>query len=86
MDQNESLEPFVKALLERQADEGMSGNAFARRLGVEPATWSLVARGKRRAARTVIDGALRLYPDLAPLLIPELSINIASVDSRQGVA
>lgn len=86
MRESKPLEPFVQALLERQAQEGISGNAFARRLGVDSSMWSLVSRGERRAARKVIDGALRLYPDLAPLLVPELSIDNSVAVIQQGAA
>lgn len=67
-------EPFVAALIERQERDRLSNQQFAEQLGVERSYWSRVRRGERRAARRLINGALRMDPSLAPLLADPLTI------------
>lgn len=45
-------------------DMGESQERFARRLGVNPATYSLVRRGKRRLGRAIILGAREAFPGI----------------------
>lgn len=72
-------EPIVRELILRQGAEKISGDAFARRLGITPAMWSLVRRGKRSGGRKLIDGALRLYPDLSDFYVQDLTISNRNV-------
>lgn len=58
------LEPMVQRLVEIQAQEGLTGAAFARKLGVHAGHWSKVRRGLEKAGKQIIDGALRNYPEL----------------------
>lgn len=51
-------------LIERQKAEGLTSTAFALKLGITGAMWSLVKRGKRSPGRKVLDQALRVYPEL----------------------
>lgn len=68
-------DPFVLALIERQEREGLGSNEFARKLGVSPTYWSRARRGDREVGRPLIRGALAAYPDLAPLLVPKVTIS-----------
>lgn len=68
-------EPFVAALIERQQRDQLSDRVFADQLGVNRSYWSRVRRGERRAARQLINGALRLDPTLAPLLADMVTIS-----------
>ena len=75
-------EPFVAALIERQERDCLSDQQFAEQLGVDRSYWFRVRRGDRRAARRLINGALRLDPSLAPLLADPLTIGTDTVAER----
>lgn len=68
------VEPLVLKLIERQEAEGISGAAFARRLGITKSYWWKVSHGDQLAGRKIVDGALSAYPDLVSLLVPVSSI------------
>lgn len=68
-------EALVLALIGRLDAEGGSGAAFARRLEITKSYWHKVSHGQQQAGRKLIDGALSVYPDLAPLLIPDMRPN-----------
>jgi len=61
----EAVSELIKRLNEIQDSMGLSNAAFGRLIGVDRVTWSLTRRGKRPLGKTVIDGALRLRPELS---------------------
>lgn len=73
--QKPELEPIVVALIQRQAELQLSGNQFARLIGVTPACWSYIRNGKRRPGRDVLDLVLATFPDLSYPYAPELTIS-----------
>lgn len=60
--------PIAEALEARRVADGLSGEQFARKLGISPAMWSRVRAGKLSGGRAFVLGVLRAYPDLAELL------------------
>jgi len=68
-------DPFVMALIERQEKLDVSGDEFARLIGVTAAYWSLARRGKRGIGRKLIDGALAAFSDLSYPCAQSLTIS-----------
>lgn len=79
-------EPLVQRLIEIQQAERLSNGAFAAKLGIDQSMWWRVRCSGQRAGRKVIDGALRLYPDLAPTLACTMQISIGDNADTQGAA
>lgn len=79
------VEPLVLKLIERQEAEGISGAAFARRLGIAKSYWWKVSHGDQQAGRKIVNGALSVYPDLVSLLVPSSSISNGT-DSNEDAA
>lgn len=79
-------EPLVQRLIEIQQEEGLSNGAFAAKLGIDQSMWWRVRCSNQRAGRKVIDGALRSYPEVAPLLAQPVQICPESGVTSQGVA
>lgn len=79
-------EPLVQRLIEIQQAEGLSNSAFAAKLGIDQSMWWRVRCSSQRAGRKVIDGALRLYPDLAAMLAHPMQIYKDNNADQQGVA
>lgn len=61
---NTNAQAIIDGLRERQGDGSLRG--FAQRLGVSPATWSLIRSGKRPVNAWFAAKALTAFPDLAP--------------------
>lgn len=79
------MDPLIRALTEQQEAEGLGNNAFARKLGVNKATWSTVRRevDKDRRSGAIYEAALRLYPALVARVAQELAIsNSSDVDAQ----
>lgn len=55
---------LVTALVKKQESDGLGSNAFARRLGVDKATWSRVRRGEMQPSAAIYSAAMRVFPDL----------------------
>ena len=66
---------LVRRLVQIQQAEGLSDEAFALKLGVHRVMWSLVRRGKRQPGKRVIEGAFRLWPELATIHAQSLQIS-----------
>lgn len=60
--------PIAEALDARRQADGLTGEQFARKLGISPAMWSRVQSGKMAGGRAFLLAVLRVYPDLAHLL------------------
>ena len=60
-------------------------NAFARRLGINRATWSLIRRGKRGPSKRVLGIVLRERPDLGYFAQQDLAREPAS-SLKKGAA
>ena len=73
-------DPIVRALAEHQDKNGLSGDEFARRLGVTPAMWSYVRRGERRPGRKLLFGAARISPEIGQLVVRELTMGSGVAD------
>lgn len=58
-------------LMTRQADEGLTSRAMARRLGMSDSNWCHVRAGRRRLAAVQILRACAVYAALRDLLFPE---------------
>lgn len=58
---------LLDLLVEKQTSEALSNRAFALRLGISPALWTKTRNSKRRIRDAVLRGAIRAYPDLAPV-------------------
>ena len=65
--------PFIRELLGRQKEKGLSGNAFADYLGINRGYWSQLRRGKRPVSLVLITRVLREWPGLAFYLPEELT-------------
>lgn len=79
-------EPLVQRLIEIQQKEGLGNGAFAAKLGIDQSMWWRVRCSSQRAGRKVVDGALRLYPELAPLLAHAMQISTDHPAEKQGAA
>lgn len=79
MEETGTLDPIVLSLIERQREEGLTGDAFAKQLGLTPAAWSLVSRGERKPGRKLLIGAARVYPDVANICAQMLTISNSDV-------
>lgn len=73
------MSELITRLSEIQDQQGLNNEAFARLLGVDRVTWSLTRRGKRPLGKRVIDGALRLRPELSYVYAQSLQ---ESTDAR----
>jgi hypothetical protein len=54
-------------LIERQADEGISGMEMAYRIGISETNWSHARRGRRGLTVKQIERAIQHYPELRDL-------------------
>lgn len=79
-------EPLIQRLIEIQQHERLSNGAFAEKLGIDRSMWWRVRRSNQRAGRKVVDGALRCYPELAPLLAQDVQICPTAGVLSQGAA
>lgn len=52
-------------LIEKQAEEGLSGMEMAQRLGISETNWSHARRGRRGLTVKQIERAIEHYPELA---------------------
>jgi transcriptional regulator with XRE-family HTH domain len=77
---------LITRLSEIQDQQGLSNEAFSRLLGVDRVTWSLTRRGKRPLGKRVIDGALRLRPELSYVYAQSLQDSTATRADVDGVA
>lgn len=57
-------DPFLDALRRKQAALGLSGNQFARTIGVSPALYSRVVSRGRPVSLRFAQAAVQAYPDL----------------------
>lgn len=80
------MSELIKRLSEIQDQQRLSNQAFARQLGVDRVTWSLTRRGKRPLGKRVIDGALRLRPELSYVYAQSLQISTDASADIDGVA
>lgn len=71
---------LVARLMEIQAAEGLTGSAFAEKLGVHVSYWHLVTHGRRGVGRKLLDAALRAYPELADVYAQSLTISQDDID------
>lgn len=75
---------LVRRLEEIQKSEDLTDEAFAQKLGVHRVMWSLVRRNKRQPGKRVIEGAFRLWPELAAVHAQSLQISTGErPDSQQ---
>lgn len=72
------MDPLVRALIDQQESEGLGNNGFARRLGVDKATWSNVRRGRQVPSGGIYSAALREYPEIVRRVAQELEISNGS--------
>jgi hypothetical protein len=56
---------LVDTLTARQAAAGMDDAAFAAKLGVSRAAWSMVRAGKRQMGDKLLSGVMKAFPSLA---------------------
>lgn len=75
------MERLIAALIAQQEAEGLGNNAFARKLGVDKATWSTVRRGvvPSRRSGAIFEAAMRTYPDVVRRVATEFEISNISV-------
>jgi hypothetical protein len=52
-------------LVEKQAEEGISGMEMAQRLGISETNWSHARRGRRKLTVAQIERAIQHYPEIA---------------------
>lgn len=64
MEQHTQVDPYVRALVDRQITLGITADEFARRLGIHPSYWSLICAGKRGIGIKLINGGLAAFPDI----------------------
>ena len=57
---------LIEAAQKRQAERGLSGQQLAKLMGIDPGTWSNVCSGRRNPGAKVIEGLLRVFPELIP--------------------
>lgn len=69
------MDALVMALIDQQTVEGLGNNAFARKLGLDKATWSHVRRGIQSPSGAVYAAALRVYPEIVRRVAQELEIS-----------
>ena len=80
------MDALVAALIEQQEADGLGNNAFARRLGVDKATWSNVRRDLQAPSGAIYSAAMRVYPDVVIRVARELEIsNDADVQNLHPV-
>ena len=58
----ESMEERVSKLDNLRKHLGLSNNAFAKQIGLDPSHWSLIRNGKRRLTLEAIEKVLQAYP------------------------
>lgn len=73
-------DPVAAKLLEIRDREGLSTAAMARQIGVDGSYLHLVFKEERGVGRKMLEGALRVYPEVAITLAQSLTI------SHDGVA
>lgn len=81
------MDPLIRALATQQEAEGLGNNAFARKLGIDKGTWSILRRGldENRRSGAIYEAALRIYPGLVARVAGELAIsNDSDVDAQQS--
>lgn len=63
----------IRHLDQKRLERGLSHERFARIcLDISPGYWSLVRRGLRPFKGAPVTGALRTFPELAPVLVAAL--------------
>lgn len=62
------MREFIERIEAKRLELGLSNERFAELLGCDPATWSRARRGEIPRSESVILGAVRAFPDLAPFL------------------
>lgn len=81
---------IVQHLRERQAAEGLSDAAFARRLGLPRQTWEAAASGERVVGKRTLAKVIRTYPELTAAAIAYLVADLLHLsresDSREHQA
>jgi transcriptional regulator with XRE-family HTH domain len=77
---------FVMAVMARQAQTGLSGNALSRKLGVNPSVLSRVLSGKREPGMAFIRGVVRLWPEIGSYLLIDLAESGRRATERQKKA
>lgn len=79
------MHPLVTALIRQQDAEGMGNNAFARKLGIDKGTWSIVRRGLEEPAGSVFAAAFRTYPEVVRRTaeVLEISNTDEGLDQRE---
>ena len=55
---------FLTLLKQKQAEESLSNTEFASKLGISRQLWEATLLGKRAIGQSLINGALRAYPEL----------------------
>jgi len=56
---------LAETLLRVRHSEGLTSQAFAKKLGVSQASLTLFAQGKRQAGLKILRAILRTYPEMA---------------------
>lgn len=81
------MDPLIQALVHQQESEGLGNNAFARKLGVDKSTWSILRRGLEAGRRSgaIYEAALRIYPGLVARVALELAMsNRSDADAQHA--
>jgi hypothetical protein len=69
-------------LVEKQAESGLSDEAFAASLNITPTMWFYIKGGQRDMGKKVLRGIRRNHPELIPDLLDYLN---ADADQTAGV-
>jgi transcriptional regulator with XRE-family HTH domain len=73
-----NTQAIIDALIERQAREGWSDRAMARRLGINHTTWRGIKIGRQAAGVSVLERAVAAFPEYAMLMFRDPAIRASA--------
>jgi transcriptional regulator with XRE-family HTH domain len=78
--------PLVIRLLDVQRSRDLSHAEMARRLKIEPATWTRLRQNKTQPSLRVVQAAVSAFPELRSFCVELLMIRTETFDDQQKTA
>lgn len=75
--------PLVQRLIDLQQAFGLSGSEMARRLDVNPSSWTRLCSGELQPSLRVVQAAAAAFPEVRSLCVETLMIRTVSDADRQ---
>ena len=78
--------PLIQRLMDVQRAFSLSGSEMARRLGINPSSWTRLVSGELQPSLRLVQSAVAAFPEVRPFCVQLLMIRSDSNADSQSMA